>query len=235
VEDDPALELARSFSEVASALWEKAEPGSVLDRIVRLCVATIPACEHAGITVVDGGHITSPASSDEIHYIVDAIQAETGEGPCVDAIREHETFYTGRLASDDRWPRFSRRANAVTGIESILSLRLFVKEETLGTLNLYSSRPDSFDARDTGIAAVFATHASVAWSASQTMIDLQTGLDTRQLIGEATGILMAREHLTSPEAFDILRRASQRLNVKLRDIALDVVKPPDGTGQHPDP
>lgn len=216
-------------------LWDRAEPDSVLDRIVRLCVTTIPSCEHAGITVVEGGHVTSPASSDEVPFLLDAIQAETGEGPCVDAVREHETFYTGRLAAEDRWPNFSQRANAETGVESILSLRLFVREETLGALNLYSSRPDSFDAHDTGIAAVFATHASVAWSASQAMIDLQTGLDTRQLIGEATGILMAREHLTSPEAFDILRRASQRLNVKLRDIARDVVKPPDGAGTRPDP
>ncbi len=227
MDEEPGLELARTFSEIAGVLWDRAEPATVLDRIVHLSVKTIKSCQHAGITVVEGRRITSPASSDALPAFIDALQAETGEGPCVDAIRQHQTFSTGHLSSEDRWPSFARRAGEETGAESILSLRLFVRGDTLGALNLYSSVHDAFDAHDAAIAALFATHASVAWSASKAVVDLQAGIDTRQLIGEATGILMAREHVTSTEAFDILRRASQRLNVKLRDIARGVVGPDD--------
>jgi transcriptional regulator with GAF, ATPase, and Fis domain len=224
---DPVLDLAQTFAGVALALWDKADPDTVLDRIVHLSTEAIGSCEHAGITVVEGGTVSSPASTHGPPAIVDRLQAETGEGPCIDAIREHKTFATGRLSTEDRWPAFSGRANAESGMESILSLRLFVREDTLGALNLYSSVPDSFDAHDAAMAAVFATHAALAWSTSQTIVDLRAGIDTRQLIGEATGILMARQGIARADAFDVLRRASQRLNVKLSVIAERVVRPED--------
>jgi transcriptional regulator with GAF, ATPase, and Fis domain len=224
---DPAVDLAHTFADIALALSDGADPTTVLDRIVHLSTETIDSCEHAGITAVEGRTVSSPASSDELPAIVDRLQAETGEGPCIDTIREHKTSYTGRLSAEDRWPAFAGRASAESGVESVLSLRLFVGADTLGALNLYSSVPDTFGPHDAAMAALFATHAALAWSVSQTIADLRAGIDTRQLIGEATGILMARQHVTRAEAFDVLRRASQRLNVKLWVIAERVVRPED--------
>jgi len=97
----------------------------------------------------------------------------------------------------------------------------------MGALNLYSKSPDAFDEHDIAIGAVFAAHAAVAWSTSAMIENLQIGLETRQVIGEATGILMARENISSEQAFDVLRRSSQRLNIKLRVIAERVVGPRD--------
>lgn len=225
---DPDLDLAETFGDIALALWDRADPTAVLDRIVHLSTETIDSCEHAGITVVEGGTVSSPASSDDIPALVDRLQAETGQGPCIDAIKEHKAFYTGHLSGEDRWPAFSARASAESGVESVLSLRLFVGDDTLGALNLYSSTRDTFDAHDTAIAAVFATHAALAWSTSQTIVDLRAAIGTRQLIGEATGILMTRQDITRTEAFDVLRRASQRLNIKLSVIAEQIVQPDDG-------
>jgi AmiR/NasT family two-component response regulator len=95
----------------------------------------------------------------------------------------------------------------------------------MGALNLYSTVPEAFDDHDVAIAAVFATHAAVAWSTSLTIAHLRSGMESRQLIGQATGILMARQHITESAAFEVLRRASQRLNIKLRSIAEQVVRP----------
>jgi hypothetical protein len=128
--DDPEVELAEAFGEIARTLLAEED----------LAVDTIDPCEHCGITVVQGHDITSPASSDEVPAIVDRLQSETGEGPCVDAIREHEVFQTGDLLHEARWPEFARRASVESGIESILSFRLFVEGDTLGSLNLYSTR-----------------------------------------------------------------------------------------------
>ena len=218
------MELAETFAEIARTLLAESDTQATLARIVSLAVDTIDGCEHAGISMVTGRTVTSPASSDEVPAVVDRIQSETGQGPCVDAIREHEVFQTGRLSQDRRWPDFSRRAHAESGIESILSFRLFA-DGTMGALNLYSTQPDAFDDHDVAVGSVFAAHAAVAWSTSQEIQNLQAGMSSRQLIGEATGILMARQDISEQEAFDMLRRASQRLNVKLRLVAEHVIHP----------
>jgi GAF domain-containing protein len=222
--DDADLELAKTFSDIARILIAETDPQATLQRIVSLAVETIENCQHAGISVVEGNTFTSPASSDEVPAIVDQIQSETGEGPCVDAIREHQIFQTGKLSGERRWPLFTPRAIAESGIESVLSLRLFA-HETMGSLNLYSTEIDAFDNRDVAVATVFAAHASIAWSTSQTIENLKVGLVTRQLIGQAVGFLMVRQNMSETDALDALKRASQRLNIKLRQVAERIVHP----------
>jgi GAF domain-containing protein len=219
---DQLMDVAQTFSEVARALSDKGDVPETLGRIVNLAVATLDSCEFAGISFVEGRKITSPASSDEVPRIVDKIQSEVDEGPCLDAIREHEVFQTGDLAAEDRWPQFARRAHEETGIQSILAVRLFVEEDTLGALNLYATAKDAFDDTDVALASVFAAHAAVAVSAATREQNLERKAATRDLIGRAKGMLMAREHVTDDQAFDMLRRASQRLNVKLTAVAQQV-------------
>lgn len=222
---DPEMELAEAFGEIARALLAQPDAQTTLDKIVNLAVETIDHCEHAGISMVQGRRVSSPASSDEVPAVLDCIQSEVDEGPCVDAIKDHEVFQTGRLSAEARWKRFAHRAHAESGIESILSFRLFAEEDTMGALNLYSSRPDAFDEHDVTVGAVFATHAAVAWSTSRAIQNLRSGMASRQLIGAATGLLMARQNITEEQAFDRLRRASQRLNVKIRSVAEQIVYP----------
>jgi GAF domain-containing protein len=110
-------------------------------------------------------------------------------------------------------------------VESILAFRLAAAGQPMGALNMYSTKSDAFDDHDVAIGAVFATHAAVAWSRSRTAEDLRIGMRSRELIGKAIGILMARQHISEAEALDVLTRASQRLNVKLRLIAEQIVRP----------
>ena len=231
--DATDVQLAQEFGAIARILIAEADPEATLQRIVSLAVETIDGCEHAGISVIDGNAVTSPASSDEVPAIVDRIQSETGEGPCVDAIREHEVFQTGRLSEERRWPTFTPLAVAESKIESILSLRLFDQGATMGALNLYSTQLDAFDDRDVAVATVFAAHAAVAWSTSRAIENLKAGMETRQLIGQAVGLLMVRQDMSEADALDALRRASQRLNIKLRQLAESIVRPPAGTAPTP--
>ena len=220
------LELAETFADVARVLLEDHEVDATLDRICQLAVKTITACESAGISIAERTRVTSRTQTDDIPRIVDDIQSETQQGPCVDAIKERETFLTGSLASERRWPDFATRAHDETGIESVLSVRLFTSGDTMGALNLYSSRSDAFDDHDVALASVFAAHAAVAMATSLREEQLEAKAASRDLIGMAKGIIVARQNVSEDEAFDILRRASQRMNVKLRELADRVVHPP---------
>lgn len=229
----PDVELAEIFAEVARALMEEHDVDATLERICVLAVKTIDACEAAGISIASGPRISSVSMSDALPRILDDIQTETQEGPCVDAIKEHEVFMTGALSREERWPDFSRRAYEQTGVQSILSLRLFASEDTLGALNLYSTRADAFDDHDVATGSVFAAHAAVALTSAQREAQLEAKAATRDLIGMAKGIIMARQSVSDEEAFAILRRASQRMNVKIRELADRVVHPP--AGEPPEP
>ena len=195
---------------------------------MRLAVENLDACEFAGISLVEKDKFTSPASSNDIPRTIDEIQAEVGEGPCIDAIKEHEVFQTGELKKESRWPQFSEQAHRETGVCSILSIRLFVEEDTMGALNLYSTAPDAFDDSDVALGTVFAVHASVAMSAARREDHLEQKAQSRDVIGRAKGILMARSGVDDDEAFRMLVSASQRMNVKLRDVAQQITeqKPP---------
>ena len=217
--DAPGPEV---FADVARSLLAQEDVQQTLERIVDLAVETIDGCDHAGVTFRRGTQLSTPAASSDIPPKVDAIQYETEEGPCLDAMREHEVFGSGNLRDESRWPNFARLAHEETGIMSVLCFRLFVAGDTLGALNLYSKAVDAFDDQAAVAGSAFAAHAAVALSSAIHEEQMDEALQTRDVIGQAKGILMARKSVGPGEAFDTLRRASQRLNVKLRDVAWQV-------------
>lgn len=227
-----SMELAEMFADIARTLLAEDEVNGTLDKMCSLAVETIDGCEHAGLSLVERRKVIAAAVSDPVPRRIDEIQSEVDEGPCLDAIKEHEVFETGCLSQEDRWPEFSTRAHEETRIESVLSFRLFAEKDTMGALNLYSTLVDAFDDDAVAVGSVFAAHAAVAMSTSRRIEKLQHAVDGRDIIGQAKGILRSRQPLSNDEAFDMLRRASQRTNVKLRDVAADIVEratddPPD--------
>jgi len=221
------VEFATTLGEVARSLLDERGVDATLDRICSLAVETVEGCQAAGISIAEGKRVTSRTTTDELPSMLDQMQTETQEGPCVDAIKEHEVFMTGSLADEERWPEFARRAHELTGVNSILSLRLFASKDTMGSLNLYSRAPDAFDDEDIAVGSVFAAHAAVALAGATREAQLETKADTRDVIGMAKGMIMARQEVSDDEAFDILRRASQRANVKLREVADRIVHQAD--------
>ncbi len=211
--------VAETFERVARTLAGTGDVATSLNRILNLTVETLQGCEFAGIWLLEKDKISSPAATSDVPRQVDAIQAEEREGPCIDAMRDHEVFRTGNLGAEQRWPTFSSRARDEFQIRSVLAIRLFVEDDTLGALNLYSTTLDAFDDTDVALGAVFAAHAAVAMLSARREEELERKVESRDVIGRAKGILIAREQISDEEAFQLLIRASQRLNLKLREVA----------------
>jgi GAF domain-containing protein len=220
--------LMERLTHLASLL----DAGSVhetLQRTVGLAVSTIPGCEHAGVSIVHNHKIATPAATDSIPLRVDAIQYEVGEGPCLNAIAKSQAFKTDDLAVEPRWPQFSARAREETGVRSMLAFRLFARGHALGSLNLYSKQEAAFGVDADEIGALFAVLAAAALAAAQSEEGLKIALQSRDVIGQAKGILMERHRITDDEAFEMLKRASQKLNVRLAGVAERVAQ----TGESP--
>jgi GAF domain-containing protein len=234
--DSSEIDLAQAFGDMARELLAEHGVDETLHAITRLAVETVPGCDHAAISLVEGRSITTRGSSDDVGLRVDAIQYDTDEGPCLESIRTHEMFIVADLATEERWPKFAHRAAQETGVRSMLSFRLFAEADTLGALNLYSRAPDAFTDEAFKIGAVFAAHAAVAMVGARHDEQFAVALQSRDIIGQAKGIIMATSHVDSDDAFELLRTMSQDLNEKLRDVAKRVTEtgmPDVQPGPHP--
>ena len=232
---DTASELTLHFAETAQALFAAGSVETTLQRVVDLAVGTIEGCDFAGIFLREGDAVVTPVYTDPIVAEVDSLQHRIGEGPCLDALAHGGTFYADDLAEDSRWRRFGPEAVAA-GMRSLAAVSIF-SDVTPGALNLYARYPRAFGVIDRARGLILAGLAGGALSSAQSREDderrsdnLQRALETRELIGQAKGILMERERVTAEEAFDILRRASQHLNIKLREVARSLVD----TGEAPE-
>jgi GAF domain-containing protein len=211
------------FAQLARSLAMQDSLDEILQCIVDMARPTVPGAAFAGVSVVTARReLQTVAATDDICAQVDRMQYETGQGPCLDATWEQDTVRVDDLAEAGRWPTFSPLA-VDFGIRSILAFRLFVHEERLGALNLYARAPGAFTDESVHLGQVFAAHAAVAWDHAKETDGLQNAIVTRSLIGQAQGILMAENKITAEAAFGLLRDASQRRNVKLREIAQQVV------------
>jgi hypothetical protein len=231
---DPSTELIATIAKTVS-LFSAESVQDTLDQVVGLAVATIEGCDFAGIFLVQGEAVTTPVYSDPVVTEMDALQHRTGEGPCLDALSSATVFYAEDLGEDVRWPTFGPEAVA-RGMRSLLALPL-VLNGAAGALNLYARYPRAFGVIDRGRGLLLASLAGLAFTTAlaheeeeRKATQLHAALATREMIGQAQGILMERERVSSDQAFDILRRASQHLNLKLRAVAQSLVD----TGERPD-
>jgi hypothetical protein len=232
--DERTSELTASFSDTARALFAAGSAVDTLQAVVDLAVETIDGCDFASIFVVKGDEVTTPAGTDPVVAEVDVAQHQAGEGPGPDAIAQGGTVYAEDLADDQRWISFGPVA-AAAGVRSALAIRLLADESTRGAaLCLYARYPQAFGVLDRAKGVILAAMAGLALTAAEAHDDevrdtLQAALTTREMIGQAQGILMERERITADQAFDILRRASQHLSTKIRDVAQALVD----TGESP--
>jgi GAF domain-containing protein len=216
---DVSGELATQLGELARELQHEDDLDTVLAGIVQAAVELIPGTADASISLVTGRKkIDSQVASGELPRLVDALQSSSGQGPCLDAAYDDRIVRVPDLATETRWPAFSRGAVEL-GARSMLSIQLFVEGDRLGALNLYGVGPGSFDLESEQIGLLVAAHAAVAFADSQKISQLNEALTTRQLIGQAEGILMERYKISAQQAFIVLTRASSRSNLKLRAVA----------------
>jgi hypothetical protein len=232
---DPFADLTDDFSATARILFSAGGVKDTLAQVVGVAVATIEGCDFAGLFVAEGGAVTTPVRTDPFVDEIDSLQQQTGEGPCLAAIEQGLICYAVDLDSDARWPSFGPRA-IDRGLRSVLALPL-TGNGTSGAVNLYARYPAAFGVVDRAKGVILASLASAAVATAHSHEDeerridnLHEALGSREIIGQAQGILMERERISADQAFDILRRASQHLNVKLREVAQTLVD----TGETPE-
>src|SRR6476620_5607145 len=218
--------MADQFGQLAVSLAEGADQPFTEQWLIEFAIRGIPGAEHASMTVVDGHRPPRTiAGSGELPYQWDQLQYEYGQGPCLEAAATNGVETVPDLRTENRWPLFARAIVEQSPARSMLSFRLFLTEQNRAALNLYATQPGAFTEQSTATGSMFAAYASMAMIAAarnDTANHLTRALESNREIGVAMGILMANGKLTSPQAFDQLRTASQNLNRKLHDIAADV-------------
>ena len=224
-------ELASLLSSFARTVQREGAPHATLVEIVRAAIELVPGCDEGSISVVLGRNkVTSEAASGELPRQVDALQGRLRQGPCLDAAYEHSTVRVADMSTETRWPEFTSAA-LECGAAGMLALQLYVEGDDLGALNLFSRQAGAFTDESEHVGLMFAAHAAVAYASARKSARMARGLGTQQLIGQAQGILMERHKVTDDHAFAILVQASQHTNVKLRDIAAQLVESGDLEGR----
>lgn len=226
---DTSADALRALSQFVVA---KMSLGETLLRVSQVTTNAMPAADMAGISLLGtDGKPTTGVFTDPEAPEIDSAQYASGRGPCLDSWRLGKVI---RLDSIDEakadYPEFAEAAGA-HGIRSTLSLPLVAGDDAAGAMNLYSRTENGFTAEDESVgmmlasaAAIVLINASAYWQAAQLGEQLSQAMQSRAVIEQAKGILMARSpRLTADEAFDMLRKASQRENIKLRDIAQRIV------------
>jgi GAF domain-containing protein len=201
-----------------------------LHRLVATCRDAIPGCRDASVTMQLAKGPTTAAASSEAALRIDQWEYATGKGPCMDALRdgrEHQVPDLAVAAAYDGFVPVLQEA----GVASVLGIPLIVSGEVLGALNVYGADEHAFDdetsvavARNVAVQAATTLHNLRVYDASRTLArQLEQAMESRAVIEQAKGVLMAQRDCSADEAFDMLKRASQRENVKLREVAQRIV------------
>jgi len=226
--------LLKSFVELSKLLLIEESIETTLDVLSQLAVSTIPGCDVASVSLLKDGYISTMGSSDPIAIEIDAIQYQTGEGPCLDAIGKKKMwFQLDDMSKDTQWPSFSRQA-AGRGLESLLAFTLKVDDDVLGALNLFARAPAVFTKEDRETGAIYAGHAAIALANAQVhsknehlQEELRRILISKQIIGQAQGILMERDFRSAEQALGALEGRAQELRNKLEASAHEVIEATD--------
>jgi GAF domain-containing protein len=219
--------VAAAITDAARTLHRGRSLEETLDVIVSAALRSVPGFDHVGVSIVHkDGRVETKAATDQFVWENDSLQYELGEGPCVSTLRGEPVVVVEHARHEQRWPSYIPRA-VQAGLQAQLALRLYVDDETLGGLNLYSTGSDTIAPDAVSLAELFAAHAAIALGRARDLDHLNTALSTRKLIGQAIGLLMERYKVDSEAAFQFLVRASSTSNIKLRDIAAEMVEQAD--------
>ncbi|MEU6482365.1 GAF and ANTAR domain-containing protein [Streptomyces sp. NPDC047017] len=222
------IELPEALTVAARHLHDTDTPHSTMRVAVRLAVRLLPGAEHAGISEIDrDGLRRTVARTDDVVRVADGPDsAGHGQPPYWEGL-----WHAPVVRVADSELEAGGEALAAAGVRSALALRLRAEKRRLTVLTAYSAKPRAFDEEATRIGRLFTAHVSLALDSATVREQLTEAMRTRDLIGQATGILMERLDIDAAEAFDSLVRASQRENVKLRDLARRIVDAKNATGR----
>jgi GAF domain-containing protein len=202
----------------------------VLGEVTELARRGIPGAESTSITLIRGDRGFTAAHAGQMSLAADELQYERGYGPCLDAGRGNVILRVDDMRTESRWPDYAAKVLEV-GVRSSLSIPLPYQGTSIGALNNYSTRTGAFASPESLSAAlevaeaiaVAVLNADAHAQLTEQARHMRVAMDSRAVIEQAKGVLMAQRRIDADQAFDILREASQRYNRKLRDIAAGIV------------
>jgi transcriptional regulator with GAF, ATPase, and Fis domain len=215
------------FAALAEIIYQGSDPSEVYAAICVAATLVVKGCDHASLLVRREGRYVTVGASDRIAQRIDDMERAAGDGPCVDAIEEETPQIESDLTTPSQWPKLAARLVAETSVRGAMGFRILVDKRKTGALNLFSDKAGVFDTEAAGQAVVLASFASVAINAvaqGEDVATLRRGLLSNREIGKAVGMLMMLQGLDEHAAFDVLRRYSQDLNIKLADVARTVIE-----------
>jgi ANTAR domain/GAF domain len=232
---------ATVFAALAEIIYQGSDVNQMYAAICVAATLTIRGCDHASILVRENDKYMTVGASDRLAQTIDDLERRAGDGPCVDAIEEETPQIDPDLTRSSLWPKLAKVLVTETPVRGAMGFRLLVDKRKAAALNLFSDTPNMFDAESAGRAAVLAAFTSVAINAvskGEDAASLRRGLLSNREIGKAVGMLMMLHEMSEDAAFDLLRRHSQALNIKLADVARAVIEnrgllPPESENQSP--
>jgi GAF domain-containing protein len=214
------------FRSLASLVYAGEDYPAMYQAICDAAVHLVDGCAHASLMLRQNGRLITVAATDDTARHIDELEREIGEGPCVDVIEEETAILDTNLVEDSVWPRLRDQVIVRTPVRGMAGFRLLVDDRKVGALNLFSDDPHALTERSIDQAAVLAAFTSVALIAAERDEQARTlreGLDSNREIGKAIGLMMAFHKVSDDEAFEILRRSSQDMNLKISAIAREIV------------
>jgi GAF domain-containing protein len=204
----------------------------VLTDVTRLAAQGIPGAEATSITLIRNDRAFTVAHYGEMSLAADELQYEHGAGPCMDAGGAGVLLRVDDMRTEERWPEYVAHLVETTEVRSSLSIPLPYQGSSIGALNNYSTQPSAFalpESLSAGlevaeIVAVAVANADAHAQLGEQARNMGLAMESRAVIEQAKGVLMAQRHVDADQAFEILREASQRYNRKLRDIARGIVE-----------
>ena len=221
-------EAEQAFVALARLVYAGNSYEAVYAAICECAVQVIDHCDHASLMLTRRGSSFTAAATDDIALHVDELERATGQGPCVDALRDDEpAHHCTDLTQGSPWPELAAKILAETPVRGMAGFRIMLEGAKVGALNVFSDTPGAFDDDSLDQAALLTAFASVAITAverGEEATTLRGGLQSNREIGKAIGLLMALHDISDEDAFAMLAKVSQDMNEKLAVVARRVVQ-----------
>jgi hypothetical protein len=218
---------SEAFTSLARLVYASHDFDTVHQAIVDAAPRLVDGCDHASLMLRRGGRLTTVAASDETAALIDSFERELGEGPCIDAIHHGSVYHDQDLTDGSPWPRLHSRVLAETPVRGMAGFQLHDEGEHAGALNLFSDGAGRLTEESVHQGIVLSSFVAVTLLAAaerRSAESLRDGLQSNREIGKAMGLLMAFHKISDDEAFAMLRSTSQDLNMKLVEVARQVLE-----------
>ena len=209
------------FARLAIELHDAGGMEETVEAVVQFALQA-EACSCAGVVLTLRGSRQIGAVTDPLVAELYQLQFDSGEGPVLVALSEGTTVHIPDVGAETRWPAWTALVTRY-GLGSVLHVPMWSGAQLIGVLSLFNTEPNAFTVDDEAIAHILARHASIAVASSRNDETMAAAVDARKLVGQAMGILMERFNLDDTRAFEILKRYSQENNLKLRDVAQELI------------